>query len=232
MLRCSIGILLCVMLSPALAQTRPAMNEEENEVRLSVGSDTEYQPLLDELDLDDATRAAVQEKIDHRRRQLRAFVEGERGKLLVAKREELRQARIAKNNNRVSELRREIQPLSDEYWKLRHDTRRAILETLPPEKFKQYVGLELARRASRPFSRIELTDQQRAAIAKLAQAKAETHVTNDLLATDPFFRSLDPLVPDLQRAIMDDLLTPKQRIALRDRRATTQSATEPSTQPR
>lgn len=194
------------------ATTAPVVQEEPEEVRISVGRPGEYDALIAELGLEgeqlDRVNVRVQERLDR----LEAFAASDEGIKLVELRTQLAAARREKRLDDVPRLRAEVQPFADAYWKVRVETRLAILRELTPEQQVQAAGFSLQQRMLGRVANVSaLSSDEREAIRSIARDIARDWLTPEKLQSDPFFRTIDEKLPEALEAMKEQVAPTTQR---------------------
>lgn len=214
-------LLLVALSATAGAQDTRTASQEPEEVRLSVGRPDEYDTLIADLGLAGEQLARFKAIDAQRLEKLKAFVESEQGKQLVALREQLAAARRDKKPaDQIAAIREQIKPLSDQYWAIRNDARVALLSTLDVSQQARYVGLTLTQRTLRGWDNLELSTEQAAAVRAICDEVALAWFKPEMVKTDPYFRELMSIEASTRQRIARDVLTDEQRAMLQRRGAT------------
>jgi len=222
-------VVLLATTSPSTAQptTAPATAEAPAQVRLSVGRDDEYDPLIADLKLEGEQLARLRAADAEGRRKLVEFADGPEGKRLVELRTRQAQARREGRTDEAMRLRDEQLPGARAFMQLRHERRLAILNTLTPEQRARAAGLALERRLAPRLRRAGLTDEQRARVRAIADEVAGRWLTPERLASDPMFTGLLTVEAEAAGRVDAEVLTEEQRARLpRPRPAATAPATD------
>jgi hypothetical protein len=207
-----LALTVLLLSSIALAQqptTRPA-EEEPEDVRVHTGSATEYSDMIEELGIEGEQLQRLQQAIDARAAALSKWSEGERGQRLISLREQLAAARREKRTAEIAPLREQIQPLSEEYWSLRNQTRLDILNVLTDQQKTQYLASILHRRVLTAIGDMPLTDAQKLRVRQLADDAARTELADHDWAKDPFVQSARPIAERIAGQIKQPATQPAQ----------------------
>jgi Spy/CpxP family protein refolding chaperone len=218
-------VALCVSVTASAQTSRPAGEEEPNTVRLHEGGAAEYK-VLETLGLTPEQKQQADAKVAERATQLKAWVDSDKGRELIALREQLAAARREKQSDKVAPLRKQIDPLADEYMALRAKTRLEILRVLTPEQLARYAGRALRARALGRLGNPELTEAQSQQIDTITAEAAAERLKTHPLEGDPYFRSFEAVTPATVAAIKKQVLGGADRPS---KGAATRSGT--STQP-
>lgn len=200
--------------SPA-ARTATKLAEDVEEVRLSAGREGEYDAVIADLGLEGAQLEAFKQKDADRLASLRAFIASERGKQLIALREQMAAARREKRTADVAPLRAQIKPLSDQYWAVRNEGRRQLMRTLTEPQLQRVAGAALYARVARSLAGATPTAEQRVRTRAVCDEAAAAWFTMSMLETDPYLQELTPLEKPTREHVFTEVLTAEQRDAMK-----------------
>jgi hypothetical protein len=181
---------------------------------LHAGSEEEYRGVFELPGVTPQQRATLQQRIDDRNAALRAWVQSEAGRQLVAIRAELLAARASGEADAEAarqRLRDQAKPLAEVYFNLRTRTRLDVLRELTSDQLAHYAARAIRARALRGLDDVAWPADQSDHIDQLALDAARAHLASHPLEADPFFHRAKPFAADLRVRVASEIMTSSQR---------------------
>ncbi len=167
----------------------------------------EYAILASECDLTAEQEAELKTRVQARKQAMAEWQQAHADEAANLK-QAVRAARDAGNKGEAKRLTQRVKALSAERQQLDELTMAQIYAVLTPEQMTTWAGFRLYRRAMRWCKRAGLTEEQQAAIRKMADAAAKR------LARAGGKPGEDPVLTALRQEIERTVLTAEQREAL------------------
>ena len=184
-----------------------------------------------ELKLSGEELARFRETAEAERAALAEWTAGEKGKEFSALAKARAVAVRSKDLETAKKLWEQMRPLSGERTEIRREKRADVLERLSPASRRKWAGYVLYARVAPKLKPLGLTEEQWAAVRKIADEHAAPAVDPDKLRQDPFLRSLTPLGSAVINEARDRVLTLSQIDQLRANRSLKASTSRPSAAP-
>jgi hypothetical protein len=133
----------------------------------------EYAIMAKTLGMDEAQTAKLNEAVENCNKALKAWDEGDNGKKLQEFQAALKQAREAKDKDKVKSISEQAKPLQKERGDLEAAQRALIMNVLTDEQKAKWAGFTLYRSVIGKYKRLNLTEDQDKQVRDICAAGAK-----------------------------------------------------------
>jgi hypothetical protein len=181
-----------------------------------IGRRDEWSQMIAVLELEGKELKQFKAAVEERNNKWDAYLNKDPFKKHKSLSAELKQARKAKDQDKVDKLQPQVEKLGQQVWDFREAIRADVLATLTPAQRKGWAGFVLWERTIGRFRKADLSDEQQQESLEVCTKLADKHLfaEGDITQTDPYLRSAYSLRSDATEAIKKQVLDDKQREAM------------------
>lgn len=188
-----------------------ARKKRERPQRKPKGPQGEYAIMAKVLNMDTDQQAKLMEIVEANGKAMKEWATGPSGQKLKELSEASREARKAKDREKMKQISQEMKPLAAERNKLQADRKASIMAILTDEQKAAWAGFVVYRNTMRRFKRCKLTEDQDKQVRDLCSAAAKT------MPDSSDRKAYREAVNKLNGEVEEKVLTPEQREELKKR---------------
>lgn len=198
------GAALALLAGLCAAAEKPAAKEEEKKL-------DEFDHMIIQLQLKGKQLGSFSALREARAKKLADWLATAKGKKYTQLAEALREARTARDEKKVFDLRKQYQVLDDEHWAFRPKIRAEVMAALTLPQQRLWAGYVLMGRAMRYLRGVELTEEQLGKVRQVCNEVAAGFVDKDTISKDPYLWKLDGIARAAAEQAAAKALTAEQQ---------------------